>query len=102
MLKGARLQLRAGMVLAMERRHEPHRLLRRWEDLGRDRQIPIAFPVLFVLVTAIHFALPGERAWWLNLVYGFLYAFVLTAIVIAATEAERRKRQAPPVEPREP
>lgn len=71
---------------------ERPRLLVRWEELGRERQIKLAFPTLLVAISAIHFAIPGDRAWWTNLVYGFMYAFVLTAVVVGVTEGERRRR----------
>lgn len=69
-------------------------LLERWEALGRERQIQLAFPTLLVSITAIHFGIPGDRVWWSNLVYGFMYAFVLTAVVVGVTEGERRRRAA--------
>lgn len=72
--------------------NEPPRLVLRWEALERGPQVAIAFPLLFVVITAIHFALPGHRTWWSNIVYGFGYAFVLTAVVIGVTEGERRRR----------
>jgi hypothetical protein len=74
----------------------PPRLLVAWEGLTARTQVAAAFPVLFVLLLAVHLtvlAQPVGRA----LAYAVFWAVLATGAVVAATRNEaaaRRRREA--------
>ncbi|MGA0121875.1 MAG: hypothetical protein ACO3KD_02550 [Gaiellales bacterium] len=67
-------------------------LVRRWEDLEFGVQVALAYPVLVVLVSVLHWtalAQPFMRGF----IYGLFWALPATFLVAVASQNERRKRR---------
>jgi hypothetical protein len=79
----------------MSERRQPPRLLLAWEALPAHTQLLIAFPVLFVLLFAVHMTLLNQPL-GRGLAYGVFWAALATGAIVAATrnEAARRRREA--------
>ena len=70
----------------------PPELLRRWESLSTPAQAAIVFPPLVVLLFLLNLA-GFNQPLWRSILYGLIEAAPITALVLVATENERRKRQ---------
>jgi hypothetical protein len=71
---------------------EPPDLIRRWESLPTGIQGGVSFVVFALLLLFINFAVFNQPL-WRSILYGVIEGAPLTAILLAATANERRKRQ---------
>ena len=71
---------------------EPPYLIRRWESLATGIQGGVSFVVFALLLLFINFAVFNQPL-WRAILYGVIEGAPLTAILLAATANERRKRQ---------
>lgn len=69
----------------------PPRLLLAWEALPGQKQIAIAFPVLFVLLFLLHITLLNQP-FGRSVLYGVFWGVVATYAVVMATRTEAAKR----------
>ncbi len=71
---------------------EQRSLVRRWEDLEFGVQLAVAYPVLLVVISFLHWtalAQPPGR----SVIYGLFWALPATFLVAVASQNERRKRR---------
>lgn len=66
--------------------------MRRWESLPTRLQGGIAFAVLVAVLFFVNLAVFNQPL-WRSIVYGVIEAAPLTALVLAATANEKRKRE---------
>jgi hypothetical protein len=71
---------------------EPPELLRRWESLPTGLQGGVSFAVFAVLLLVVNLAVFNQPL-WRSVLYGLIEGLPLTALLLAATANERRKRQ---------
>ena len=70
----------------------PPRLVQRWEGLEPGKQFVIAFPVLIVLISIVHWTALNQPL-WRGALYGLFWAFPAAFLVMIASQNERRKRR---------
>ena len=67
-------------------------LVRRWEALDASRQFLIAYPVLVLVISALHWTVlfqPLERGF----IYGLFWAVPAAGLIVIASRNEARKRR---------
>jgi hypothetical protein len=67
------------------------RLITRWESLPVGVQAPVAFVPFVVVLFLLNLAVFNQPL-WRSILYGVIEGAVLTAMLLAATASERRKR----------
>ena len=67
-------------------------LLRRWESLEVGKQFAIAYPVLVVVLSALHWTVLNQP-FWRGALYGLFWALPAAIIVAIASQNEGRKRR---------
>jgi hypothetical protein len=63
----------------------------RWEALQTWQQIAIGFPLLFIFTFLLNLG-PFAQPWVRSILYGIFEGGLLTGLLLAATAAERSRR----------
>jgi len=74
-----------------DRPGRPNALVRRWEGLSPLGQGAIAGPTLVVLLSLANLG-PFNQPLWRSIVYGVLEGGLLTGMLLAVTQSEKRRR----------
>ena len=75
-------------------------LLHRWENLELGKQFAIAYPVLVVLISVLHWTLLNQPA-LRGALYGLFWAMPAAGVIALASQNEGRKRRERAAEARE-
>ena len=67
-------------------------LLRRWEGLDLGKQFAIAYPVLVVVISALHWTVLNQPL-GRGAIYGLFWALPAAIVVGVASQNEGRKRR---------
>lgn len=71
---------------------QPPALVRRWEGLDMGVQFVIAWPVLTVIISIIHWTALNQPL-WRGALYGVFWALPAAFVVAMASQNEARKRR---------
>jgi hypothetical protein len=71
---------------------QPNAVLRWWEGLTPLKEAGIAGPPLVILLFLVNLG-PFNQPLWRSILYGIFEGGVLTGVLLAVTQSEKRKRQ---------